>query len=354
MPRLLLWCADLLLLLLAVGAVGAQSQESNETPKPPKPPAEFKPLDLPVGAFTLVDRFDREVQARDLLGKIWVVQFFYPGCNYCSRNTPTVQKLQDIYRGKPDVRFVSIALEYNDAETLHEFARSYNADPEQWLFLAGHPMRIREVIRTSFYESVFEKKDPTVGDKIGHTMHLVVIDAHGTMIGYADGTLEKATEVLKEQIDRLRVRRRLEQPIPVMGGDLPWFNATLNSTCAVLLILGWLAIRMRYETLHKIVMLLALNVSMIFLASYLFYHFAVMEAEPTRFQGQGPIRYVYYAVLLSHTILALVVAPLAIYITVQGLRDARMQHVRLARWTLPIWLYVSVTGVVVYWMLYRL
>jgi len=90
----------------------------------------------------------------------------------------------------------------------------------------------------------------------------------------------------------------------------------------------------------------------VFLASYLFYHFAVMHMEPTRFRGEGAARIVYFGILISHTILAVVVAPLAMYITVQGLRNALAQHVKIARWTLPIWLYVSVTGVVVYWMLY--
>src|SRR5947207_2792549 len=80
-------------------------------------------------------------------------------------------------------------------------------------------------------------------------------------------------------------RRRLEERIPITGGDLPKFNAILNSSCAVLLVLGYILIRLRYETLHKITMLLALAVSMVFLSSYIFYHFAVMEMEPTRFRG---------------------------------------------------------------------
>jgi uncharacterized membrane protein YozB (DUF420 family) len=150
------------------------------------------------------------------------------------------------------------------------------------------------------------------------------------------------------------VRRRLETRIPITGEQLPWFNALLNASCTVLLILGWVLIRMRYETLHKIVMLLALAVSMLFLSSYLFYHFVVLEMESMRFQGQGSIRYVYFTILLSHTLLAILVAPLALTITVQGLRDARLIHRKLAKWTLPIWLYVSVTGVIVYWMLYRM
>src|ERR1051325_9302901 len=162
-----------------------------------------------------------------------------------------------------------------------------------------------------------------------------------------------APAAFAQESESERVRRRLEQPIPITGAMLPAFNAILNSTCAALLVLGWIAIRLRYETLHKIIMLLALATSMIFLASYLFYHFVVMEMEPMRFRGAGWPRWLYYALLLSHTGLAIVVAPLALTIAVHGLRDARAIHVRLARWTLPIWLYVSITGVAVYWMLYR-
>jgi putative membrane protein len=165
-----------------------------------------------------------------------------------------------------------------------------------------------------------------------------------------DGTSDDAADIMASEIDKLRMR----QPIPVAAADLPRFNATLNASCTVLLLLGWIAVRMRWLTVHKILMLLALATSAVFLASYLFYHFAVMHMEPTRYRGEGPLRYVYFGVLLTHTVLAVFVAPLAIYITVQGLRNALVQHMRVARWTLPIWLYVSVTGVVVYWMLYVL
>jgi uncharacterized membrane protein YozB (DUF420 family) len=201
---------------------------------------------------------------------------------------------------------------------------------------------------------VLPRRDRTAGELVDHSTYLVLVDHAGMIVGYVNGVEPGAAEVLKEEIDRLRTRRRMEERIPVVGADLPWFNALLNSTCTVLLLLGWILIRLRFETLHKIVMLLALAVSMIFLSSYLFYHFAVLEMEPMRFRGEGGVRYVYFTILLSHTILAIVVAPLALTIAVQGLRDARMIHVKLARWTLPIWLYVSVTGVVVYWMLYRM
>jgi protein SCO1/2/putative membrane protein len=337
------------LLLLAASPV-CPSDETKGTAKEEKL---FRPFGDPVGDFKLQERSGKYVRARDLLGKIWVVQFFYPGCNLCSRNTPTMKKLQDHYRGKADVRFVSIALNSDSLETLQEFAKDHEAEPDQWLFLTGPEDKVHDIVRLCFFNMVFRKKDPAPGDVIAHSTYLVLVDSHGTMVGFVEGTEDKAAEALKEQIDLLRIRRRLQERIPVTGADLPWFNALLNSTCTVLLLLGWIAIRLRYETLHKIAMLLALAVSMAFLASYLFYHFAVMEMEPMRFGGTGAARYVYFTILLSHTILAIVVAPLALFLAVQGLRDARLIHKKVARWTLPIWLYVSVTGVVVYWMLYR-
>jgi len=136
--------------------------------------------------------------------------------------------------------------------------------------------------------------------------------------------------------------------------DLPSLNALLNGVCALLLVGGYTAIRRRAINVHKAFMLTALAVSIAFLASYLYYHFAVKGGQPTPFSAEGSPRAVYFTVLISHTILAAAVAPMALITAYLGLRGRLAKHVRLARWTLPIWLYVSVTGVVVYWMLYRL
>ncbi len=103
-----------------------------------------------------------------------------------------------------------------------------------------------------------------------------------------------------------------------------------------------------------ICMLSALLVSIAFLGCYLYFHFVVLHGQPTRFRGEGWVRPVYFAILVSHTFLAATVAPLALYVSYQGWRDHRPRHVRVARWTLPIWLYVSITGVVVYVLLYHL
>lgn len=138
------------------------------------------------------------------------------------------------------------------------------------------------------------------------------------------------------------------------GDDLPSVNAVLNGTSAVLLVLGYRAIRRGHVSVHKTCMLAALSASALFLASYLYYHFVVKQGQVTRFSGPEAARQIYLAVLLSHTSLAVVATPLALITAYLGLRDRLVRHVRLARVTLPLWLYVSITGVVVYWMLYHL
>jgi putative membrane protein len=133
--------------------------------------------------------------------------------------------------------------------------------------------------------------------------------------------------------------------------DLPVLNAALNATAAVLLSAGFVLIRNGRKRAHRRVMLAAFAVSIAFLASYLFYH---AQVGSVRFQRTGAIRTVYLSILLTHTLLAAAVPPLAVVTLSRGLRGRFDRHRKLARWTLPIWLYVSVTGVVVYWMLYRL
>ena len=133
-------------------------------------------------------------------------------------------------------------------------------------------------------------------------------------------------------------------------GDLPGVNATLNAVAAVLLVAGYSFIRSGRREAHKRCMLAAFGCSVLFLVSYLYYH---SQVGSVRFQGQGMVRILYLSLLLTHTVLAATVPFLALIPLVQGLRERFARHVRIARWTLPIWLYVSVTGVVVYWMLYR-
>jgi putative membrane protein len=133
--------------------------------------------------------------------------------------------------------------------------------------------------------------------------------------------------------------------------DLPALNACLNATSALFLLLGYRAIRRLEIDRHRRLMIAAAVTSAVFLASYLTYHARVGSV---RFTGQGPVRAVYFAILITHTILAAAVLPLVLRTLYLGLRRRDDKHRRIARWTLPIWLYVSVTGVIVYVLLYRL
>ena len=133
--------------------------------------------------------------------------------------------------------------------------------------------------------------------------------------------------------------------------DLPTLNAALNTASAVLLLAGWWLIRQGRRDAHRRAMLLAVATSTLFLVSYLAYHF---EVGSVRFTGQGPIRTVYFVILVGHTVLAAAIVPLVLATLRRALRGRFEAHRALARTTLPLWLWVSVSGVVVYWMLYRL
>ncbi len=132
---------------------------------------------------------------------------------------------------------------------------------------------------------------------------------------------------------------------------LPVVNAFLNGTSAALLTAGYFFIRQRKVTAHMTCMLTAFGVSSLFLVSYVVYHY---QAGSRAFGGQGWIRGVYYPLLISHIGLAALIVPFALTTIYRAWRGQFGRHMRIARWTLPLWLYVSVTGVIVYWMLYHL
>lgn len=132
---------------------------------------------------------------------------------------------------------------------------------------------------------------------------------------------------------------------------IPSINAALNATCVLLLLLGYIMIRKKKITAHKYFMGLAFVVSILFLISYLIYHYQVGSVS---FTGRGWIRSIYFTILISHTILAVVIPPMACLTIYRAIRGRFKSHAKIARWTLPLWLYVSLTGVVVYLMLYQL
>jgi uncharacterized membrane protein YozB (DUF420 family) len=132
--------------------------------------------------------------------------------------------------------------------------------------------------------------------------------------------------------------------------DLPAVNATLNAISGVLLLIGYVLIRRGQVQPHRLCMISAFVTSALFLACYLIYHAQVGSVPFTR---QGFVRPLYFAILISHVTLAATVPPLAIVTLSRGLKGRFLMHRAIARWTLPIWLYVSVTGVLVYTLLYQ-
>jgi putative membrane protein len=132
--------------------------------------------------------------------------------------------------------------------------------------------------------------------------------------------------------------------------SMPAINATLNGLSGVFLLIGYALIRRKRIAAHKRFMLSACGTSLLFLACYLTYHYF---AGTTRFAGQGWSRPVYFTILISHTVLAVTIVPLAIISVINGLKMRVEKHRRIARWTFPLWMYVSVTGVLVYFFLYQ-
>ena len=133
---------------------------------------------------------------------------------------------------------------------------------------------------------------------------------------------------------------------------LPAINATLNATSGICLLIAYVLIKQRRIQPHKRFMLAACSASLLFLALYVTNHY-LRHGIVTHFTGTGPIRPIYFTMLTTHTILAVTIVPMAIVTVLRGLRMRVAQHRRIARWTFPMWMYVSVTGVLVYFFLYQ-
>ena len=355
LPSLTCWRLALLAVLLLPASLFADSRTVIDD----EPGDDFGE----VAEFSLTERDGRTVTREDLLGKVWVASFVLTRCpdGRCPQVTQTVKRLQETLTGRRNLRFVTFTVDpdRDDAKELERYAQQYEADPERWLFLTGKEATIDKLLRSFHVRAGEPRKGQTA-----HSQKLVLVDRHGRIRGYYDGLeetydppghFESNLRSLKRKVDELLAP---ELP-PYLPKDFPAFNAALNGLSGVLILLGYLAIRKRLVRLHAACMLTAIAVSAVFLTSYLFYHLIVKEGRPTLFSDQAPgaprwMKYLYFAILGTHTVLAVFTAPLALYTAYQGLRNRISRHVRIARWTLPIWLYVSTTGVVVYWMLYRL
>ena len=341
-----------------------------------------------VDDFNLVDQTGAPVTRETLLGKPWIVNFIFCRCVVqCPFTSKRIKELSEELKDV-DVRFVTITVdpEYDTVDIMRENASIYGAKPERWLFCTGEPDEVWKLIRKGFKVSAWEeagtRKQP--GMEFAHSNHLIHVDAEGKIRGRYDGAddLELITlqRVLRGEIETPERHRPVTQAqvaeqervalvkefdaqadplanLPGWAKRLPRTNAMLNGLCTILLLIGFMAIKAKREKLHKQVMLTAFGVSILFLASYLTYHWALgayTESHGKSFTGTGTIRTVYFAILISHVILAAVVPVGAIVTIRHGLKQNWPAHRAWAKVTFPIWLYVSVTGVIIYWMLYQM
>ncbi|MGF1582140.1 MAG: DUF420 domain-containing protein [Gemmataceae bacterium] len=329
--------------------------------------------------FELTNQLGEKVSSASLQSKIWVVSFFYSTCPDCNKDkhianmADLAKQLSDI----TDVVMLSITLNpgKDTPKRLAAFGQLVEADPEKWLLLTGTESEVDRVSQEVFAQGVkrpslktasdhLEPKSGTPADgapepnttepspsanQIGHSFRMLLVNHEGQIVGYVDARKEQEVARVRERVVGLVQVKRLES-----GYYFPSLNAGLNALSGLFLLVGYLAIRNRKIALHKVCMLSAVGVSAVFLGCYVYYHFGIRTGEPTRYLGLGWMKTGYFTILLSHTVLAMVVAPLALVTAYLGIRDKLSRHVRVARWTLPLWAYVSVTGVIVYVMLYHL
>jgi protein SCO1/2/putative membrane protein len=324
-----------------------------------------------LGDFELTERSGRKVTQVDFANRVAIVSFIFTRCPLsCPRISSVMQSLQDKLK-TTNVTLVSLSVDpdYDTPAVLSEYAKRFEAAPDRWLFLTGPKPLIEDVVRKRFRVGLMDapenEKSPTT-EAIFHSDRLALV-VNGKVVGLFDSTEPDALKDLVADATRYS--------LPGWVLALPPVNASLNGLSALLLLSGWIAIRLvrrrssalqagvqgrleisaaarRGVLAHVSLMLLALTTSTIFLGCYLVYHF---NAGSVSFKQPGLIKLVYLSILLSHTLLATFgVVPLVLVTLYRALRRDFYGHVRIAQVTFPIWLYVAVTGVVIYLMLYQL
>ncbi len=304
-------------------------------------------LGLSLGAFRLTERSGRVVTDSDLAGRVWIASFIFTRCPLsCPRITSIMKSMQEPLAGS-GVQLVSISVdpERDTPKILSEYGAKFGADPNRWWFLTGPKGEVYDLIRSRFKLGVEAAGGdvPPGTEEISHSSRIALVNRGNQVVGVYDSLDSDAISALIAD-----ARKRAG---PSWVARLPLLNAVLNSSCVVLLVVGWILIRSRRVRAHATCMISGGVLSAIFLTSYLVYHYHVGSVT---FRGAGLVRLVYLTILLSHTVLAIVSVPfISMTFWHAKCRDF-VRHARTAQTTLPIWLYVSVTGVVVYLMLYQL
>ncbi|MCS6975555.1 MAG: DUF420 domain-containing protein [Gemmatales bacterium] len=353
----LLWLV-LIVVLLGV-AVWAIAVELTRGPEPLGRVADFQ----------FLDQNETPRSLADLRGQVWIAGVTYSCCTMsCPHVRAVLQQLQEELRGTKILLVTfSAAPGLDTPQELRKLADSLGADPRRWLFLTTTEPKgaeiVRQFVQQSFHSDIVENPEAEPGQRFAHSSRLYLIDRDGWVRGtyacveelYDDkGTPSGLFEINPNEVERLRADAERLYAGPLGRWlKLRWFpaiNAGLNALSGLLLVTGYVLIRLGRRQGHIVSMLSACGVSALFLASYLYYHYF---HGATPFSGTGWSRPVYFALLISHTVLAAVVVPLAILTLYRAFRAQYERHRRIARLTLPIWLYVSASGVLVYLFLYQ-
>ena len=262
-----------------------------------------------IGPFRLTDESGRAVTDADLAGKVWVADFIFTRCpSSCPKLSAQMAALQKALAGT-GVELVSLSVdpEHDTPPVLSAYAKRFGAIPGRWTFLTGPRDDVYRLILDQFqlYVERSSEEDRRQGaEAVSHSNRLVLLDRGNRIVGIYDSNDPDAMKALVSKAKPLDLGWVLR---------LPTVNATLNGSCAVLLVAAWLLVRSGRPKAHAAVMTVCLVVSALFLTCYLVYHYHVGSVP---FRGQGSARTVYFAVLLSHTVLAVAAVPLIALTTV--------------------------------------
>ena len=382
----IMWCAVFVLIYVMQKGEPAENinlpdrQESADIMEPglEKIPAYVK-------EFSFTDRTGKTITNEDLKGKPFVCDFIFTRClDTCPIITKKMRELADELEGK-GIQFVSFTVDpkHDTVEVLDQYAQTRDADRDYWYFLTGNRSELYELIRSSFLVAVVENFNSVQGYEFAHSERFFHVDETGKILGsyYAIDNEQflALKKVLKEDLPTpkryqfFHTKKIHDEPkkaetlpdgkveksgiAPPWVKKMPLVNTTLNGFAGFLLIIGVLAIKMKMPEVHKKIMLAAFGVSVAFLICYLSYHFGLhyyTGESSKKYEGAGLIRYVYYSILITHVILAAFVPVLAIITIHKGIRKNWRSHHKWAKVTFPVWLYVSITGVIIYLMLYRI
>ena len=362
----------------------ARSQDEAAKSEPDGSPVSVSALP----EFSLTAHTGETVTQEFLVGQPSVVGFVFTRCvTTCPAITLAMKNLRDDI-GDADAHFLTITVDpkYDTQEILSNYAEVYQADPDNWLFARGSSADTFRLVNLGFgmYAEEMFGKDRRPGYEVVHTNSIVLLNDKGVPVRSFNATVDGDMAVLRRILtgrkkfptptifaaakpavndsaadkpaDENKQATAAEKSLPAWLVRLPDVSASLNTLATVLLLLGYRFIRRKNVVAHKTCMLLAFVASIAFLVCYLAHHYGLYEytgSGSRKFLGTGVIRPVYYAILLTHVVLAMLVPFLTSVTIFHGLKDNREKHRRIAKITFPIWLYVSVTGVVIYGLLYH-